>query len=253
MLESYWILLQAVVFCASLLQAATGIGFGLIAAPMLLIVLDSGAAVQVTIILSLLIALVLAPSLYRHADKRLLRLLLIGTAVGLPVGLYVYLWLDLDLLKLLAGATVLLVALSAAGVIGARREPDTVSSSPSHDVIIGVVSGAMSTSLAMPGPVPAAWMARSEFTKDTIRATILVLFVFSYTAAIAMQAGLAGLAPETLTVAAILAPATLMGIVFGRILASRITERTFMRIIVTVLIATSLSLLINAGSALLES
>ncbi len=253
MLESYWILLHVVVFSASLLQAATGIGFGLIAAPTLLIVLDSGAAVQVTIILSLLIALVLAPSLYQHADKRLLRYLLLGTLVGLPLGLYVYLAIDLDLLKVLAGVTVLLVALSAAGVIGARRGPDSASSSAPHDVIIGVISGAMSTSLAMPGPVPAAWMTRSASGKDAIRATILVLFVFSYTAAIAMQAGLAGLARETLTVAAILTPATLIGIVFGRVLASRITERVFMRIIVTVLIATSLSLLINAGSALLES
>ena len=58
-LDLSWWLLNIAVLAASLLQAATGIGFGVIAGPILLLALDSGAAIQVSIALSFAIALAL--------------------------------------------------------------------------------------------------------------------------------------------------------------------------------------------------
>ena len=71
-MDATLIALHAAVFAAALLQAATGIGFGVIAGPIILMVMNSGAAVQVTILLSLLIAVVLAPSLYGQVHKKVL-------------------------------------------------------------------------------------------------------------------------------------------------------------------------------------
>ena len=51
--------LNLAVLLGALLQAASGIGFGVIAGPMILIALNDGSAIQVTSILSLLIAVVL--------------------------------------------------------------------------------------------------------------------------------------------------------------------------------------------------
>ena len=49
-------LLNVAVLVASALQSATGIGFGVIAGPILLIVLNDGSAIQISIALNLLIA-----------------------------------------------------------------------------------------------------------------------------------------------------------------------------------------------------
>ena len=81
------LILSIAVFGASVLQAATGIGFGVVAGPLLLIVLNDSAAIQVSVALNLLIAVILAPSLWRIADRKLLPSLLIGLAVGSPIGL----------------------------------------------------------------------------------------------------------------------------------------------------------------------
>ena len=81
-MESYVLALHLAVFAAALLQAATGIGFGIIAGPIILMVMNSASAIQVSILLSLMIALMLAPSLYGRADKPLLARLLLGAMAG---------------------------------------------------------------------------------------------------------------------------------------------------------------------------
>ena len=85
-MEHEFLVLGLTIFSAAALQSATGIGFGVIAGPVLLVVLNDNSAIQISIILNLLIALLLAPSLRQKADRRLLAQLLIGLAVGSPLG-----------------------------------------------------------------------------------------------------------------------------------------------------------------------
>ena len=47
------VVLMVAVFGASALQSATGIGFGVIAGPILLILLNDGSAIQISIVLNL--------------------------------------------------------------------------------------------------------------------------------------------------------------------------------------------------------
>ena len=214
-------------------------------------VMNSGSAVQVSILLSLLIALVLTPSLYRQVDRRLLSRLLLGTAIGLPIGIVVFMQVSIDLLKLLAGLAVLFMALNASGVLALSPRRGRTRRGELHNVAIGVLSGAMSSSLAMPGPVVAAHMTSLAFPKETIRATILVMFVFSYTAAMAFQAALVDVEREAMILTATLAPATVLGIVLGRLSVGWISERMFRRLLIVVLAATSVSLLFVSIRALL--
>ena len=250
-MDVYDLVLHGAVFAASLLQAATGIGFGIIAGPIILMVMNSGSAVQVTILLSLLIALVLTPSLYRQADRKLLSRLLLGTAIGLPIGIVIFLQVSIDILKLLAGLAVLFMALSASGVLALSLRRGRTRRGELHNIGIGILSGAMSSSLAMPGPVVAARMTSLAFSKETIRATVLVMFVFSYSAAMAFQAVLADVERETMILTASLVPATAIGVIIGRLSVAWISERMFRRLLIVVLAATSVSLLVVSIRALL--
>ena len=81
-MEQEFLILGIAVFAASALQSATGIGFGVIAGPILLVILNDGSAIQISVVLNLLIALLLAPSLVRKSDRRLLKSLLIGLVIG---------------------------------------------------------------------------------------------------------------------------------------------------------------------------
>lgn len=250
-MEATLIALHAAVLAAALLQAATGIGFGVIAGPIILMVMNSGAAVQVTILLSLLIAVVLAPSLYRQVHKKVLGRLLIGTLIGLPLGILVFLSVSLPVLMLLAALAVLFMALSASGLLNVSLRKGETSRGEAQNLAIGVLSGVMSSSLAMPGPVAAARLSKLALPKETIRATILVMFVFSYSAAFAFQVGLVGFSEPAWSLTTSLLPATLIGVLIGRLLVARISERAFRALIVAVLVATSLSLFVKSVEGLL--
>lgn len=269
-MDLQYLFMAIAVFGASALQSATGIGFGVIAGPVLLIVLNSGAAIQLSIGLSLLIAAVLMPSLWRDTDRLLLLRLIAGSAAGLPIGLAVFLSIDIGHLKLLAGLAVLFtlvfllrsgaatgLAAGAAGaestgaksVGGESARAESFSAVPPgmlEQISMGVVSGVMSGSLAMPGPVPAAWMSARSYGKKTIRATLLTLFIFSYLAALALQAIMAGISKETLWNGFVLAVPTLAGVIIGRFLIDRLTERAFRWVLISVLTATTAGLFLNS-------
>ena len=241
-MDQHFLILNIAVFGAAALQSATGIGFGVIAGPVLLIALNSGSAVQISIVLNLLIALILVPSLWQQADRRLLTRLLIGLAIGSPVGLLIFLNVEIVVLKAFAG---LAVAHTLFLILRNNRAPShapTLEAKNSEQISIGVLSGIMGASLAMPGPIPAAWMSAKEFSKETIRATILVMFLFAYVVALVLQFGLAGIGADTMRLSAMLVPSTIIGILVGRSLISRITEQAFRYLLVIVLASTAIIL-----------
>ena len=240
-MEPEFLVLGIAIFGASALQAATGIGFGVIAGPALLIVLNDGSAIQISVLLNLLIAAILAPSLRRKADRQLLKILLIGLVIGSPVGLLIYLQMDISLLKAFAGLVVLFtlfLVLRGDRALPSRRD----GAGRAELVSVGVIAGIMGGSLAMPGPVPAAWMSARGFDKDTIRATILVMFVVAYTMALLLQFALANISTDTLILTAMLAPPTLAGIFVGNILSSRISEAAFRWLLAVILTFTMIFL-----------
>lgn len=241
--------LHAAVLIAALLQAATGIGFGLLAGPVILLALNSGAAIQISLMLSLLIALVLTPTLGLEIDRPLLKRVMLGSLAGFPLGILVFRAIDIGMLKLLAGCAVAYMVLTVTGAIrmpASRRGARGV-----RDLGTGILSGAMCTSIAMPGPAVAARMAALAQSKDVIRATVLMTLVLSNIAAIAFQAALVGIAGETLTLAAWLTPATLVGVVLGRLIVDWFSERGFRIVLSLLLTATSLSLFVNALAGML--
>ena len=240
--EQEILILGLAIFGASALQAATGIGFGVIAGPVLLIALNNGSAIQISVLLNLLIALWLAPSLRRNTDLRLLKSLLIGVTLGSPLGLLIYLQIDIAMLKLLAGLVVLLTLFLVICGKDASSSLKRKATSRFEQVSIGVIAGVMGGSLAMPGPVTAAWMSARRFDKDTIRATILVMFVVAYGIALLLQVSLTDISPDTLRLTAWLTPPTLAGIVVGQFISSRISERVFRWLLMAILALTSISL-----------
>lgn len=241
------VVLMAAVFGASALQSATGIGFGVIAGPILLILLNDGSAIQISIVLNLLIASLLTPALWRQADRLLLKQLVTGLLIGSPVGLLIFLNVDVVLLKLGAGIAVLLTLYMVVHVVRSQardkaREPGRI-----EQVTVGAIAGIMGVCLAMPGPVPAAWMAANGYRKESIRATILAMFVVSYAMALALQAGLAEVGTDVAKFSLLLAPPTILGILTGYYLGRRLSEKIYRWILVAVLAFTAVLLFSSLG------
>lgn len=236
------LVLNVVVFAAALFQAMTGIGFALIAGPVFLLVMDTHGAIQVSILLNLLMALSLSPFLYRHCKGGHLRQLLGGTAIGMPLGILLFLALDLSLLKLVTGL------LLGATVLAARLSPSLAPGSARLGGIgAGTISGAMAGFAAMPGPAVSLYLTlRGDLTGNAVRATIFMLFICSYAAALGLHWTLSGIDAAALAAALRLIPATACGMLAGYLLTPHVRQRDVDSLIFFALVLTAIALVLSA-------
>lgn len=232
--------LVGIVFAASCIQAITGIGFGVIAGPMLLVSMGSGTAIQLSIILSFLIAVLLAPATLPRVSWTLLRPLLAGVVLGTPIGALAFAFLSIDMLKIIAALVVAAMTVIATGFLS--RHPVFETDSRSRRIGSGILSGIFNAALAMPGPPIAAYATAIRRDKHTIRATTLVTFLFAYPIALAFQAGFSGFGEGLGWAALLLALPTVAGTIIGLFVAAIISERYFRWLTIAFLLASVVAL-----------
>lgn len=233
--------LHAAVALASFFQSITGIGFGMIAGPVVLLVLNAPSAVVVTTLLNWLVALALLPLVWSDADRRLGGRLLAGAIVGLPPGAAL-LWLA-DVVALKLGAAVVIGSLTAMMVLGGPglRRPGWPA-----DLATGGLGGTFGACIAVPGPTVSARLVGLGLSRNSQRATMLLFFALVSPAIVGAQAAGIGLDWGTLRAAGLLAPATLAGLLLGHMVAGHVSERLFRGMVILLLFGTALSLLVNA-------
>ncbi len=189
MTDLYWIIANGAVLIAAILQAATGVGLGMIVGPALILVMGSKSAIQVAIILNLSLSILLLPGEIKEIHWPSLKILVLGTVIGMPAGLLLIGMLDLTGLKLFAAIT---VSLCGAQLIHNRyRQSATGTAQEANAMILpgaSIASGVMTSSLAMPGPVAMWALARKNIKAKQIRATLRALFVVSYALALLAHA-----------------------------------------------------------------
>ncbi|NRA15518.1 MAG: sulfite exporter TauE/SafE family protein [Oceanospirillaceae bacterium] len=244
-----WTLLLMVTFLAATVQSATGFGFGLIAVSAFLIVLNSVAAIQLVMIIILVMSCVHWPKLRGIAPGYLLKWLSIGCVLGFPLGILIYNQLDLDTIKVLVAVLIILISAQNGWYLLRKAKTPTPQDQPPHRrgtvMGVGIASGLMASSMAMPGPAVMLYLSRSALSKDEIRATILTFFLFSYGGALLLQATLIGIEAQTWITAAVLTPAALVGMVTGHMLSKKINQQVFKGLVLVILLLTGLFMLLN--------
>ncbi|WP_164660235.1 sulfite exporter TauE/SafE family protein [Tropicibacter sp. Alg240-R139] len=234
-------LLVGSVFAASVLQAATGIGFGVIAGPVLLVTMANVGAIQVSILLSFLIALLLSPITIPRVQWPLLKPLFLGVCIGTPPGALAFVMLPIDTLKLIAAIVVGFMTLVAAGLLA--RYPVVEQDSKVRRVFAGTICGFLNTTLAMPGPPIAAYATAIKSKKATIQATTLVTFLMAYPIALVLQTLAVGLSGEAVGVSVRLMGPTIVGTSVGLLISNRLPEQVF-RWATIIFLATSVFILL---------
>lgn len=241
-IEPSLLMTMLAIFVAATLQSATGVGFGIIAGPVLLAFLNDASAVQISIGLNLLIAVLLARSVWPLFDRRIMPGLISGVLIGSIFGFALFIVLPLTQLKVLAGILVLisLIMLLYGDRLVTKNSQNA--SAKVGQIGAGFFGGVMGASLAMPGPVPAAWMAMVGLSKDVIRASILVMFLFAYLTALLLQVFIVGISTQTMLHSTDYIGPTVIGVLVGRFLSTRTSEQVFRKILIVVLILTAAAL-----------
>lgn len=243
------IALIIITFFASIVQSATGFGFALIAVPVYLIVLNSAAAVQVVIIVSVAMSLPLWYKLKDDMPHDFMKWIIIGCIIGFPIGIYLYLKMELQTIKASVAVFIILISIQNAwqmfiakngkGTIDVGLLPKPILS------IVGFFSGILGVAMAMPGPTLMLFLSKTMLRKNEIRAVMMAVFVFAYTGATIMQMIFAGISYDTWVTSLIVTPAALIGVYLGHQLSKKINEKMFKGLILIILALTGIFMLLN--------
>ena len=250
-----WVVANIIVFFASLLQATTGFGFAIMATPFLLLVYNSRDCIQLSILLSFFIAIILTPNIWRAIHYGLLRRLIVGSIVGTPIGLLLFVYMSLDVVKVFIGIITLIVAcfslmkcwnnrLSRV-LVKTEELASTIGESPlgRGQWLAGVCSGILTTSIGMPGVPLALYFSVNHINKEIIRSTTLAFFIAVYTFSIVVQVFTVRIGEDVLWSSVELVPAVVAGVICGHFLFPKISQTLFQLIVNVILLSTAIYLL----------
>jgi uncharacterized membrane protein YfcA len=225
------IAVAASIFAAAVLRGLTGFGFAIAVVPLLSLTMPPVQAVPLVVCLQLVGNLIDARSSLDDCHWPSLRWLMLGAAIGSPLGVVGLSLIPSSWARLLiATATGLAVATLARGfALGAM--PGVRLTVP-----VGVLAGLFNGLAAMPGPPVVAYYMATPLRRDQVRSSLSVFFLLTavIAAASAVWLGLVGLDAVAFTVAAL--PLMFIGTRLGRHLFTLGTDATHRRIAVVSLL-----------------
>lgn len=246
---------------ASVSQAAIGFGFAVVATPFLLLVFNSRDVIQMSIILSFLIAVILTPRIKDQINYDMLKRLIIGSIIGVPIGLVFFAYVSLGVLKFSVSIVILTLTFFLVSRWFKEKSfevgKDPVPFSPSlvnwlrepeqrNELLVGLCAGALTTSIGMPGVPLALYFAMNNTRKDVVRSTTLAFFIVVYIFSMVTQALTVKISLPVIISSAYLAPAAVAGVYLGHILFDKIDQRMFQICTNIILIITGFYMLIKS-------
>ncbi|MCP3027161.1 sulfite exporter TauE/SafE family protein [Halobacillus sp. A5] len=232
------VLFTAIIIVASVLQTSTGFGFSILATPFLLLLFEPREAIQINLILSLFISLALIRKIYKDIDFGIVQRFTISSAAGLPIGMAVFLWIDIVKLKL--GVSVIILLLTVLLIFKLR-----LTRTKKRDLGAGGISGMLTTSIGMPGPPLLLYFSGTETKKETLRATTLAFYLFIYLVSLLIQVTFAGTSATIWLWSAFALPLVFAGMYAGQLLFRWISPGLFRLFTYVILLFTGLYLLVE--------
>ncbi|GAA0463972.1 sulfite exporter TauE/SafE family protein [Alkalibacillus silvisoli] len=228
-----------IILIASILQTSTGFGFSILATPFLLLLFDAFEAIQINLILSLIISIALITKIKKDVDFGILRRFVVGSMTGLPIGIMIFLLIDINRLKL--GVSLIILGLTIMLILKFR-----INQNKNRDLVVGGLSGSLTTSIGMPGPPLLLYFSGTNTQKEKLRGTTLAFYLFIYFASLIIQVIFAG-TNKTIWVSSLWAlPLVVVGLYVGQLLFKRINQKVFRIFTYILLMFTGIYLLIES-------
>jgi uncharacterized membrane protein YfcA len=232
-----------VVFVATLIRSTFGFGEGLIAVPLLALILPVEIAAPVVVLLSITIAAVVVVQDWRKIHVRSTGWLLAPTFVGIPLGIALLRSVHQNGVK--AALAILIIAFSGYSLVG-KRPPELREDSRGWLLGCGFLAGVLGGAYGMNGPPLVIYGAMRRWSPQHFRATLQGYFL---PASLVAMAGywLAGLWVPAVTHDYLISlPAALPAIFLGRVLNHRLRGEAFLKYVYGGLVCVGALLLIQA-------
>lgn len=233
------VLFVFIILLASILQTSTGFGFSIMATPLLLFLFEPAEAIQINLILALVISAVLVKTIRKDVDYGTLKRFILGSSLGLFIGITFFIWMDMNSLKLFIGIVILLLTLLLIFKVRMMK-------SRTKDMIVGGISGSLTTGIGMPGPPLLLYFSGTGNSKEVVRSTTLAFTLFIYFISLAAQIIFVGTS-QTIWISSLWGlPIVFIGLFIGQVLFNWINQRIFRMMTYIILVATGITLVLDS-------
>lgn len=236
-----WVWMTTVIFGAGIVRGATGFGFSLIAIVLLTWIFPPALAASLILVWEILASLVHLPFVWRQVDWKALRWLMVGVALGTPLGVWTLVVMPPAIMVGIINAVVVVLALAM--LRGAR--PSTTPNAW-QTTGVGVVSGIINGASANGGPPVILLFLSSPAGAAVGRASLIAFFLFTdvWASLFYWREGLMTL--NTLRDAVIFLPVLALGLWVGSRCFARIDEARFKKLVLMLLLVVSLTALVRS-------
>ncbi|MFC4025561.1 sulfite exporter TauE/SafE family protein [Oceanobacillus longus] len=228
-----------IILVASVLQTSTGFGFSIMATPFLLLMFEPMEAIQINLLLSLFISIALIIKIRKDIDFAIVRRFVVGSTMGLPIGIIIFLSMDINRLKL--GVSIVILVLTIMLLLTFR-----IGQNKNRDLLVGGLSGVFTTSIGMPGPPLLLYFSGTDTQKEKLRSTTLAFYLFIYFVSLIIQVVFAG-TNKTIWISSMWAlPLVFIGLYVGQLLFKWINQHVFRIFTYIILLFTGIYLLMES-------
>jgi uncharacterized membrane protein YfcA len=230
----------AVVFAGYALRGATGFGAGVVAIPLLLLVLPLTVVIPVVTTLGIAASVGQSVQEFRHVDWRVLRSLALPTAAGVALGLWLFAAIDQQLLLKAFGAFIIGYGLWSF----VPRRPAVRLPQRALAGAAGISGGLVATLFGgMAGPFFAVYLRLLELDKRRFRASMSSVLLCLGMVRAGGYGGLGFYDLRVLAVLLLFAPVMALAMLAGDRWHARLDEARFERIVAVLLALSGCALL----------
>ena len=232
-------ILIIIVFLAILIQAVSGSGLALVAMPLLVGLLEPVEAATLVALLALTTQILMLMRYHHTVQLRVIWRLLVGSLVGIPIGIFALSALDKHIILTMLGITLISYSLYSLFV---TTVPEL--KNPRYGYLFGFLSGLLGGAYNTSGP-PAVIYGMSQHWEPAEYKGNLQAALMANSIIVTVAHMLSGhVTPTILNYYAVAFPVILVAIVIGFSLDKVFNAVTFKRLVIAVLITIGVKMLL---------
>lgn len=232
------ILIGLIIFLAAFNQGLTGFGFALTALPLLSLVVGVKEAVPLAALCGFVVNIYLTYKLKAHINFSDIKLLILGSVLGIPLGVFFLAEADEGLiLKILAGVILLFVVLNTTHFI----KPFNIEKK--WGVLFGFFSGVLGGAFNTNGPPVLIYFYLKDWDKFKQKASITGFFIVASSLIVTSHAVSGFTTIKVLQHAIFATPFLFAGILLGSSIFPKVSSKLYRMIIMVFLTTMSLILI----------
>ena len=257
-----------VIAFASFSQSVAGVGFVMIATPFLLSIMNVKDTVLITLSVSLISQIIIVYKNWRVIHPQMFLNFVLGSAIGAPIGLWLFSAANFGTLKLILGIS--LLSISSFSIYNIYRKWHVMDSSTTYQIspgdpllwnmnellrcvshrtgklqlFVGSIAGFFGPSIGMPGIPLTVYFSVVNVDKDVARSTTLSFFIFVWFITFAANYGAGTISTTVYTMIPPLIPSLLIGMVAGNLVFPHIPQRWFQLILNSIILYSACKILI---------